>query len=308
MKKIVITGATSFIGVELVKSLVAKQYEIYVIVRSNSKRKEKVVNIPHIKILEMDLKDILKITEYVDKADIFIHLGWDGSGSVNRTDLKIQEENIQNSCQALEAADKMGCKKFIYSGSQAEYGMQTQLKTEDSICKPVSEYGKAKLQFGNLGREFCQDRPMEFIHTRIFSAYGQGDREATLVNSCIHFFENGGLLELGHCTQLWNYIHIKDLVNAMNLLMEVDSQEDPANCIVNIASDDTRVLKDFVLTIYSLSSQRGKCEFGKRGDNAEGAAMLNPDNSKLKRLTGWKQEVLFEDAIGVMLEEWRRRK
>ena len=88
--------------------------------------------------------------------------------------------------------------------SQAEYGVHREVMTEDAPCAPVSEYGKAKLEFGKRAEELCRKSGMEYVHCRIFSVYGPGDHPWSLVNSCIRTFEEGGCMKLGECTQKWN--------------------------------------------------------------------------------------------------------
>ena len=50
----------------------------------------------------------------------------------------IQEQNIRNSIKAAEAAQALGCGRFLFSGSQAEYGVHREVMTEDAPCAPVS--------------------------------------------------------------------------------------------------------------------------------------------------------------------------
>lgn len=79
---------------------------------------------------------------------MYFHFGWDGSGSENRKNPKVQGKNALDGMKALEGARKLGCKRFLFSGSQAEYGICADTMGETRECHPVSEYGKAKIAFG----------------------------------------------------------------------------------------------------------------------------------------------------------------
>lgn len=278
MKKIIITGATSFLGRNLIKSLIKGDYIIYALVRKNSLNPLKIKS-KNLKYIYASLDEIETIYNYISKADIFIHFAWDGSGSIGRSDEIIQMKNVSYSLKALEIAIKLGCEKFIFPGSQAEYGKKYELITETSQCNPISFYGKAKLMFSQKAKKRCKNEKIKFIHLRIFSVYGFDDREGTLVNSCITSFNNNQTIKLGPCTQKWNYLYILDFVNIVISLIE-------SNClsgIYNIASPETKILKEFVKIIYELSNKTGSYEFDEKLlTNPEGSPNLDPSIEKVK--------------------------
>lgn len=279
MTKVVVTGATSFLGRNTVESLLNNGYEIYALVRKSSKNPLILKN-DDLNYIYGSLDEIESIYDHISQADIFIHFAWAGSGSVGRNTEDVQMSNIDYSLRALKLAIKLGCEKFIFPGSQAEYGKINGLISENTDCNPLSFYGKAKLEFSKKANSICLDENMDFIHLRIFSVYGYGDREGTLVDSCIKSFNAGKTMRLGPCRQNWNYLYIKDFANILLKLIEIDC---PAG-IYNIASPETRVLRDFVKIIYEKSNKTGNYEFEeKTDDNPEGSPELNPSIDKLKK-------------------------
>ncbi|MEG0565559.1 MAG: NAD-dependent epimerase/dehydratase family protein, partial [Hungatella sp.] len=153
--KAVVTGATSFLGVAMIQKLLQKGLEVYAVVRPASLNLAKVPKGAH--RIELELESLDRIDEYIkEPCEIFLHFGWDGSGSQNRLRSDVQRKNVVDSMKALEGAGKLGCKRFLFSGSQAEYGMSQTLMTEDMTCHPVSEYGKAKLAFYEQAHRRCQ--------------------------------------------------------------------------------------------------------------------------------------------------------
>ena len=279
MTKVVVTGATSFLGRNAVESLLNNGYEVYALVRKSSKNPLILKN-DNLNYIYSSLDEIESIYDHISQADIFIHFAWAGSGSVGRNTEDVQMSNIDYSLRALKLAIKLGCEKFIFPGSQAEYGKINGLISENTDCNPLSFYGKAKLEFSKKADSICLDENMDFIHLRIFSVYGYGDREGTLVDSCIKSFNAGKTMQLGPCRQNWNYLYIKDFANILLKLIEIDC---PTG-IYNIASPETRVLRDFVKIIYEKSNKTGNYEFEeKTDDNPEGSPELNPSIDKLKK-------------------------
>lgn len=72
-------------------------------------------------------------------------------GSANRQDPQVQARNIGYALDSLHTAARLGCTRFLFSGSQAEYGIVDGVMGEGIVCHPVSEYGKDKLEVCRRG-------------------------------------------------------------------------------------------------------------------------------------------------------------
>jgi nucleoside-diphosphate-sugar epimerase len=260
----VITGASGFIGVEISKVLLLKGDTVYAVCRKESKGLQ---NVPEHKNLQMvwaDLTHLDDIRQQVDGADVFIHLAWQGTVGGCRNNSEIQETNKANAYTAMRVASAIGCKVFVDSGSQAEYGTCTDLITEESPCHPFSDYGKAKLEVWQKGRLLCEELGLKYIHLRIFSMYGENDHPYTLVMSIIDkMLRNEPSIDLSSCTQMWNYVYCPDASKMIVGLCEHAIKNPLFNAeVYNIASDDTRVLKVFVERIKQLTNSSSKCNYG----------------------------------------------
>ena len=273
--------------------------------------------------------------------DAWVHFAWDGVGSAGRSDTNIQIENIQNAKKAYLYAKLLGARKFLFAGSQAEYG-----RGNHRVPLPVSPYGKAKLSFGrwateqSLLSEIYDDAPMQFIHMRIYSVYGSGDHETSLVNTVLRAALRHEAIILGPCEQRWNYLEVHDLARAIRILL---SSEDTRTGIYDIAGSDSRMLKKYVIAMNAIAARfaanadttadgdattaagatqavtaggqttdtaagvtptGAELRFGTRANNAEGAANMSPEILKLQRL-GFHQEISFEAGIGMLLKTMR---
>lgn len=235
--------------------------------------------------------------------DVWVHFAWDGVGSAGRSDTNIQIENIQNAKKAYLYAKLLGARKFLFAGSQAEYG-----RGNHRVPLPVSPYGKAKLSFGrwateqSLLSEIYDDAPMQFIHMRIYSVYGSGDHETSLVNTVLRAALRHEAITLGPCEQRWNYLEVHDLARAIRILL---SSEDTRTGIYDIAGSDSRMLKKYVIAMNAIAGDGAELRFGTRANNAEGAANMSPEILKLQRL-GFHQEISFEAGIGMLLRTMER--
>ena len=322
--RVIVTGATSFIGRAVTKELLAGGPHVFAVVRPDSP------GLPRLEMLAPEaegksgrkgecltflpfaLKDIRKLESCPalvpssalkshsapkGMAELWLHLGWEGAGSANRQDPHVQARNIGYALDSLHTAARLGCARFLFCGSQAEYGIVDGIMGEEILCHPVSEYGKDKLEVCRRAGEDAKALGIDYIHARIFSVYGPGDHPWSLVSTCLDTFLKGGRMELGACTQQWNFLHVRDAARALTglLLAKV-----PAG-VYNVAGEDTRSLKSFVEQMHRLCGERGTCEYGKRPPNAEGVVSLVPDIRKLKEAAGFAQEISFEDGIREMI-------
>ena len=135
--KIVITGPTGAIGMALIKRCLELNTEVLAVCHKGSKRIEQIPKDDRVKIIEADLQDYanLKIDTYED-YDIFIHLAWNGTFGDTRNDMRLQSDNIKFALDAVELANRLGCKTFIGAGSQAEYGRVDKPLTSDTPAFP----------------------------------------------------------------------------------------------------------------------------------------------------------------------------
>ena len=308
---IIMTGATSFVGAATVRELLRRGHTVTAIARPASSKlgtildgNEEALLSGRLLVTENDLSEPEQLLEKVTKPqDVFCHFGWGGSGSASRTDRALQEKNLEISLETIRTAKALGCKKFLFSGSQAEYGMHRDLITEETACEPKSLYGEAKLAMCEKGEKLCGELGLRYIHARIFSAYGPGDHPWTLVESCLDAFLNNREMSLGACTQNWNFLYIDDLARGMAALCEAEETtfEGISNPVFNFGGAETKVLKDFVEEIHTLCGGKGETRYNTRGENAEGLINLMPSIGKLKAVTGWKPEVDFKTGITWMI-------
>ena len=252
-------------------------------------------------------------------ADVWVHFAWAGRGPEGRANKDIQAYNMEMSMAALKKAQELSAKAFIFAGSQAEYGPQRTVPIrEDSMCRPVSEYGRAKKAFGDmasawtrsLAEEDDEKAHMRFIHLRIFSVYGPEDREDSLISSAISCFMKDQPMDLSACTQLWNYMYVEDAAAAIGHIAMQEAERDveqelqdgmSSAEIINIAGRDTRPLRSYVEELHELLGSSSELRFGSRSSNLEGPSDLAPDISKLEA-RGFRESYSFARGIREMLE------
>ena len=299
--KYVITGATSFIGLEFTKLALECGHDVYAVCREGSKSLLKLPHDPALTLVYASMDNYRRLPTKIQEADVFVNFAWGGTTVEGRSFVDVQNNNVTYTKDAISAAYAMGCRLFVEAGSQAEYGVIDDVITEYTPCHPFSEYGKAKLAVKEAGFEMSDELGIKYLHTRIFSVYGEFDHPHTLFMNAVGKMIYDEPLDLSPCSQKWNFLYVRDAVKQIYFLCEKALKDDIfQHEVFNVASDDTRVLRDFVERIKYVLKSKSQLNYG--AFVPEHLVTLNPDISKLKNYIGYVAAYNFDEAVKLTAE------
>ena len=300
--KYIVTGATSFLGLELIDYLQREGHEVVAVCRPQSSA---LADIPlGVEVVLADMSEYGGLYRDVPEADVWVNLAWEGTGHDGRNQEEVQQANVVNTIAAMFGADKMGCRLFVEAGSQAEYGTVLTPISEATPCNPFSAYGKAKLKVCRRLSELSAELGIKYLHLRIFSRFGEGDHPWTLVISSLDKMLRNDAVDLSPCTQHWDFLYVKDAVRQMASLCDYAlTSKDFRSEVFNIASGDSRPLKDFVERMKVLTGSGSELNYG--AVTPQYVVSLQPDMSKTQAVVGRLCEYSFDDVINRMIEKLR---
>lgn len=284
-----ITGATSMLGVATIKNCISKNISVLAFVRKDSSRIKRLPLSPLVKIIECDLTQMKEFEDNSLSADVFIHFGWAFTDKTGRNDVLKQLENVQYTIDAVHLAKRLGCRKFVGAGSQAEYGTPNVTLTADTPVNPLIPYGVAKYAAGRLSAMECKKEGLEYNWVRILSIYGPHDNEGTLLNQLVYNAKNNIPMGLSGCEQVWDYLHEDDAGAAFVAVAEkgVDGK------IYPLGSGVGRSLKEYVQDVISVVNPEYKPEYGEIPYSSTQPMYLVADVSELEKDTEWKSNKDF---------------
>lgn len=286
MKTAILTGGTGFLGCWLLKELVNNNVFVYVIVRKNSKRLDRLNGILGIEVIELDMDEICELPNYVKAADVFYHLAWEGE----RNNFISQMKNITTSVNAMQIAHKLGVKQFIVTGSQAEYGICNEQVDENYPVNPNTAYGACKLACYNILMTLSKQIDLPLTWARVFSVYGEGDNPNTLISYLFKCFNENEIPKLTKGNQMWDFLHGKDAASALYLLGKKNKFG-----IYNLAYGESRPLKEFIIEARDLIKPNSKLDFAL--DTSPNTVELRANVNKIKNELEWKPLVSFKEGI-----------
>jgi nucleoside-diphosphate-sugar epimerase len=166
--KVLITGASGFVGSHVARLLVAEGCEVYALVRESSNRWRIRDILPSMYLRQSDLVAFENVNTYLQeiKPELCIHLAW---YAVPGKYLNSQEnlDSIQASLNLFSQLAELGCKRFVGIGTCFEYDLSLGYLSESSLTKPITLYAATKVALSTILQQFAQITEMEVAWIRL---------------------------------------------------------------------------------------------------------------------------------------------
>ena len=209
MNKILVTGATGFIGGNLVSALAQEGYKVRCLVRKNSRLDFVTPFNPE--FFSGDITDIRTLTKSVEGIDAVIHCAGVTRAKVAAEYYRINEDGSRNLYETChQATPSLG--RIVHIGSLAGIGPSQDggPVTEETLPNPISDYGKSKLAGQRIAESFMSRLPICILMPP--AVYGPMDRDFLAYFKMI---KRGILPMLGKKTRWFSLIHVKDVARAV---------------------------------------------------------------------------------------------
>jgi len=211
-QKILITGASGFVGGFLVEEALNRGLDVYAAVRRSSSTQY--LQDPRITLVYPNFEDVDHMTELIKahNFDYFVHNAGITKTPSKAEYFKVNAEYLDNIIQALTLSD-IPIKKLTFVSSLAAYGPAEYTKSgivsNEEEPHPVTNYGRSKLQ----GERYLQAQDkIPYVIIRPTAVYGPRERDLFTVYQLL----NRGLdLSVGLTDQRLTFIYVKDLVDVI---------------------------------------------------------------------------------------------
>ncbi len=242
--KILITGATGFIGNHLLKELLKDTKNEIIATSRDIEKAKKYDWFSKVKHISYDLnsKEELNLYDYFYKPDKVIHLAWDGLPNYN--DLIHIEKNLFNNYQFIKNLVANGLKDITITGTCFEYGMVNGCLSEDIQTNPSNSYGIAKDSLRRFIEELNKEYEFNYKWIRLFYIYGEGQGEKSILSLLDKAIQNNEKeFNMSGGEQLRDYLNIKNVVE--NILL-ISNQTLYSNQIINCCNGEPISIRKLV--------------------------------------------------------------
>ena len=275
-KKVLITGASGFIGKNLINSLLKdKSFEIYGLIK---KRSKKTLRKKNLKYIYLDLtKNNQKIK--ID-FDYIINLAGNIDHKNKFETFKAHYQGVKNLIKILNFKK---IKLFIQIGSCLEYGIKKSPHKESFNCSPISHYGKAKL----LSTKYIQKKLKNYIILRPYQIYGPYQKKDRLVPIVIDGCLRNKEIPCSDGLQFRDFLFIDDFVE---LIKKILKKNNNINGIYNVGFGKPNKVKD-IINLIQKKIKKGKPIFGRIPMRNEEMKFTYPNISKIKKNYNWRPKI-----------------
>lgn len=297
MKTAIVTGATGFIGRAVVKELLENDYQVYAVGRAASQHKlspnERLVFV----VCDMGAIEALPQKLPQVQYDVFFHIAWEGSAQF-RGDTALQLKNVQWTVDALHAAKRLGCKRFICAGSLMEKEAILNTFEPGSLPGIGNIYAGAKLLAHIICKAESARQEIDLLWAMLANAYGPREKSPRLVNTMLRKCLRGESPRFTAGTQNYDFVYIDDVARAFRLIAEKGKPFHE----YTIGSSTARPLKDFLLEMQKAVAPDIPFGFGQVPFQGVSLPLSDFDCSCTEKDTGFRAEVSFAEGCKRTME------
>jgi len=303
MKKILVTGATGFIGKHLYRKLKELGYQVTGISFEGGK-----IDGDKINALDITKKEAVDKFLKNKKFDIIFHLA--AFIPKNREEYDLEEclkVNGVGTFNLLLSAKERGVNKFIYSSSASIYNRKnTPWPAKEEYASPENIYGLSKLAGENLCEILRKNTKLKTVSLRYASVYGPGQEPYCVLPIFIErALKNRDIEVFGTGQRTQDFIYVKDVVTA-NIQAAISKTEG----VFNVGSGkETSMLElaQEILKVFSKSKSKIKRKAVKKEDKTRFCLNIEKAKNELKFLAKYSLKEGLEDYKREIYENWSNR-
>ncbi len=259
MKKILITGATGFIGNYVIEELLKHNVEI-IATSSNEEKAKQFSWFNKVKYVSFDLAKFDPSVNYFDvfyQPDILIHLAWEGLPNYKSS--FHTEINLPKHKAFLENLISNGLKNVTVTGTCLEYGMQEGCLSEDMESHPSNSYAIAKNVLRKSIGQLQQQFSFSFKWIRLFYMYGKGQNPNALLSQLDKALQNGdAIFNMSGGEQTRDYLPVEKVAEYIERISLQKNIEGLINCCSGVPV----TLKKFVEDHLKITGKSIKLNLG----------------------------------------------
>ncbi len=303
-KRVLITGASGFVGANLARRALVDGHEVHLLVRPlhQSWRIDEVANNVRLHFADLENRDQVRTAVRSVKPEWVFHLAAYGAYSSQNDFERMVQTNVLGCASLLDACLETGYEAFVNCGSSSEYGLKDHAPREDELLKPNSHYAITKAAAAHYCDLASRVHGTRTFTLRLYSIYGPYEEPSRLIPALLLHALNGGLPPLVSPRTARDYVFVDDACDAM--LSVADSSVLDAG-IYNICTGVQTSLEDLVSLTRSMLSVPSEPRWGTMNQRSWDSDIWVGSPAKLENQIGWKAPTDLESGLRRTVEWFR---
>ncbi len=297
MKRVLLSGASGFVGRQVLQPLLDRGYEVHVASRQAPHSVPKPVVVHTADLLDCathrPLLERIRPTHLLHAA-WYVEHGKYWNAVENAHWLKATLALVEAFCQS-------GGERVVGVGSCAEYDWRYGVLIEDATPEtPASLYGSAKLAAGRHAAALAEAQAIGFAWARIFFPYGPGEAESRLIPHVITRLLRGQQARCTHGRQFRDFLHVADVGDVLAAVL------DSSLCgSVNVGSGVPTSIADVVTRIGAMLERPDLLVLGAVTEPENSPPMILASIDRLVQAVHWAPKHSLDQGLRLTIDWWR---
>lgn len=295
-KRVLITGASGFLGSHIVERMIKQNADLSIIVRESSDLWRIDKFIKDLNIFNGDLRNYPRLSEFIRKIkpDIIFHMAAYGVDSRQNNIFDAINTNFIGTVNLLSAIGKAGCQKFINTGTSMQYGNKKGKIDESMGYSPNNIYGSTKAAATIMAHQLSCDMDIDIATIIPFGVFGEKEGSHKFFPHVILSILKNKEVALTSCEQYRDYCYVENIIDGF--LMAAEAQQ-VKNEIYNIGNGITKSLRYYVDLISKGINGDVKINYGIVEHRKNDLWNPLPNVDKIINTLGWQPRTPIEEGI-----------
>jgi CDP-paratose synthetase len=293
MARILLTGATGFLGSHLAHAFLRNGHEVAILKRTGSDMNRIASIADQLMIFDLDAEGYDAPFRKSGPYDAVVHTAT-CYGRQGESSLEIFRANTLFPLELMEKAASYGTAFFINT--------DTFFNVKDFSYEYLSDYALSKKQFSQWGKAYSDRQKLRFINIILEHLYGPGDAQfkfcTWIIRQCLMNVQE---IPLTKADQKRDFIFIDDAVSAYVVLIENLDHVENYFSEIGLGSGKPISIKSFVNIVHESAKSSSRLVVGAFPSRKNEIMYSKADTSFLKKL-GWKPEWSVENGILAMIQ------
>ncbi len=298
MKRVIVTGATGFVGRHALKHLVIKGYEVHAVALDT---------VPefngNVIFHAVNLLDEQAVTALMAKVlpTHLLHFAWYAKPGKYWNAIE-NYKWVKATISLMEEFNQYGGQRAVIAGSCAEYDWSQDVSNvpESAPCIGTSAYAVCKNALHQIISSYTEQVGISFAWGRIFHIFGPYEYPDRLVPYVIRSLLNGTDVDCSEGKQVRDFMDVQSVGSAFASLL--DTSVDGA---INIASGKPISLRELIGCIHSKIGAEVRINYGASPAPMNEPSVLVADTTRLNLEVGWQSEINLDESIDNLVDWWR---